>query len=79
VGSAPLSIQCDPPGRVRWLCPSTMPGMIVVPPVSTTSEPAATSPSSSAGLIHAILPSLTAMLTPVRSRGEPPSASAASR
>ena len=40
-GSSPRSIQCEPPGIVRWLWPSTMPGTIVDPPASTISSPSA--------------------------------------
>ena len=43
VGSLPRSIQCEPPGRVRWLCPSTIPGTIVAPPASTISQSAGSS------------------------------------
>src|SRR5215471_7013085 len=77
VGSPPRSIQCEPPGRVRWLWPSTRPGTIVVPPASTHSQPAGRSPSSPVGRIQLILPPSARMLTPSRSRGDRPSAIAA--
>lgn len=51
VGWAPRSIQCDPPGRVRWLCPCTMPGMIVLPPASTIPQAAGRSPSGGKGIV----------------------------
>ena len=57
------SIQCAPPGRVKWLWQSTIPGTIVEPLASTTSAPARTGPASSLGRIHAMRPSSTRMLT----------------
>ena len=78
-GSKPRSIQCAPPGNVRWLWLSTSPGTMVQPDASTTSVSAPGSGSSSVGRIHAMRSSSTSKLTPTFSCGPVPSASAASR
>ena len=50
------AIQCEPPGSVRWLWQSTIPGTIVVPPASIDPHVAAIVDRafvSSLGLIQA--------------------------
>jgi len=56
-----------------------MPGTIVVPPASTTSQPGGSGPSSPEGLIQEIRPPDTSTLIPTDSCADRPSASAASR
>ncbi len=75
------SIQCEPPGSVRWLWPSTMPGHDRRPAGVDDLEPVGRPGSSSRvdGRIQAIRSPSTRMLTPIWSRSLRPSASAASR
>src|SRR2546422_1183365 len=78
-GSAPRSIQCEPPGSVTWLWASTMPGTIVEPPASMTWTSGGRSPSSALGRIQTMRSASARRLTPFRSDDPVGSARAASR
>src|SRR5256712_10046544 len=78
-GSAPRSIQWEPPGSVTWLWASTIPGTIVEPPASMTWTSGGRSPSSVLGRIQTTWPASTRRLTSFRNDGPVGSARAASR
>src|SRR5213594_2115604 len=63
-GSAPRSIQCEPPGSVTWLWASTMPGTIVEPPASMTWTSGGRAPSSLPERIQTTWPASSTPVAP---------------